>query len=162
MSSFLDRLKKKEVIPGNLDDEKKDKLVAQTAAQPSVQDVALTAEQLKVDIYKASGAIVIYAQISGSKVEDLDVSIEGDDDIVIIKGQRIRPNGEHMQQYAVEGKEKILEECSWGNFYRQIILPAEVDPTKTEAVMSEGVLILSLPLKQTQHTGVRIHVNKLQ
>lgn len=162
MSSFLDRLKKKDVIPGNSEDEKKDKIVAQAAAQPTPQETALAAEQLKVDIYKAVGSIVIYAQISGSRVEELDVLIEGDDDIVTIRGKRTRPNGEHVQNFSVEGKEKILEECSWGNFYRQIILPAEVDPTKTEAVMNEGVLILNLPLKQTQHTGVRIMVNKLQ
>ena len=161
MSSFLDRLKKKEVIPGTLEDDKKEKLVAQAAAQPSPQETALTAEKLKVDIYKAENAVIIYAQISGSKVEDLDVTIEGDDDIVIIKGKRVRPTGEQVQNYSIEGKEKILEECSWGNFYRQIILPAQVDPTKTEAVMADGVLILSLPLKHNQSTGVRIHVNKL-
>jgi len=161
MSSFLDRLKKKEVVPGTPEDAKKDKLATQAAAQPAPQETALTAEQLKVDIYKASDTVVIYAQISGSKVEDIDVMIEGDDDIVTIRGKRMRPSGEHLQNYTTEGKEKILEECSWGNFYRQIILPTQVDPTKTEAVMSDGILMLLLHMKQMQSAGVRVHVNKL-
>lgn len=162
MTSFLDRLKKKNVIPSTPDDDKREKLVAQAATNPTPQDVALGAEQLKVDIFKTTGAIVIYAQIAGLKLEDLDVLIEGDNDVVTIKGQRVRPTGDHFQSFAVDGKEKILEECSWGKFYRQIILPAEVDPAKTEAVMHEGVLMLLLPLHEMKETGVRIHVSKIQ
>jgi HSP20 family molecular chaperone IbpA len=162
MSSFLDRLKKKNVIPSTPDDDKREKIAAQVAANPTPQDVALGAEQLKVDIYKTRGAIIIYAQIAGLKLEDLDVMIEGDDDVVTIRGQRVRPTGEHFQNHQTEDMEKVLEECSWGKFYRQIILPAEVDPEKTEAVMNEGVLMLLLPLREVKGAGVRIHVSKIQ
>lgn len=161
MSSFLDRLKKKDVIPGTPEDAKQDKLAAQAAVQPAPAEAALTAEQLKVDIYKAPGSIVIYAQIAGAGVDSYEVLIEGDNDIITIRGERTRPSGEHLQNFSIEGKEKILEECSWGKFYRQVILPAEVDPTKTEAVMVEGVLILRLPLHEQKTSGVKVHVNKL-
>ena len=161
MSSFLDRLKKKQVLPSNPEDEKSAKVAAQVATQPAPQEAAIAAEQLKVDIYKASNAIIIFAQMGGARVDTYDVLIEGDNDIVTITGQRMRPTGEHMQQFSIEGKEKILEECPWGKFYRQIILPAQIDPTKTEAVMTDGVLALLLPLKENKIAGVRIQVNKV-
>ena len=160
MSSFLNRLKKKEVIPGNSDDAKQEKIAAQSAT-PAPQEAAISAEQLKVDIYKAPNAIVIYAQVGGAKVDSYDVMIEGDNDVVTITGQRMRPSGERFQNFSIEGKDKILEECPWGKFYRQIILPAEVDPSKTEAVMTDGVLALLLPLKQSKSSGVRIQVNTM-
>jgi len=161
MSAFLDRLKKKQVIPGNPEDAKQEKVQAQAAAQPAPLESGLSAEQLKVDIYKASDAIIIYAQIGGARVDTYDVLVEGDNDVVTITGQRIRPAGEHLQAFSTEGKEKILEECPWGKFYRQIILPAEVDPTKTEAVMADGVLMVRLPLREIKTAGIRIHVNRV-
>lgn len=159
-TTFLDRLKKKQVIPANPDDEKREQVAAQVVQQPA-QDHALSAEQLKVDIYKAPGAIVIYAQIAAVGPDSYEVLIEGDNDVVTITGTRTRPDGERLQNFSTEGKEKILEECAWGKFYRQVILPAEVDPTKTEAVMSDGVLMLHLPLREYKANGVRIHVNKV-
>ncbi len=153
-SSFLDRLKKKAVIPTTPEDQKKDQVAAQVAKEPAEH----VADQLHVDIYKADGAIVVYAQIAGANTEDLSVLIEGDGDIVTIKGQRKKPNGEFLGAHAAECKEKILEECSWGTFYRQIILPTEVDATKTDAKIHDGVLMLLLPLKETKSTGVKIQI----
>jgi HSP20 family protein len=154
MSSFLDRLKKKNVIPTTTDDAK----AATIAAQNKPPEAATAAEQLKVDIFQTPNAILIYAQIAGASIHDYGVVIEGDGDVVTIKGQRTRPNGEHFQNPSAEGKERVLEECTWGKFYRQIILPAEVDATKTEAKMREGVLMLLLPLKEPSEKGVRINV----
>lgn len=161
MSSFLDRLKKKKVIPSAPEDEKKEKLQAQ--AKVTSDTSGLAAEQLKVDILQSSSAIVIYAQIAGAGVEDYSVTIDGEGDTVTIRGTRTRPDGEHFEQKNIEGKEQehVLEECSWGNFYRQIILPAEVDAEKTEAKMREGVLMLLLPLKGVADKGVRIPVRAL-
>ena len=71
---------------------------------------------------------------------DFTVMIEGDGDIVTIKGQRNKPNSDSLGVPPAENKEHVLEECGWGKFYRQIILPTEVDASKTEANMKEGVL----------------------
>jgi HSP20 family molecular chaperone IbpA len=159
MSSFLQRLKQKEVIPTNPEDKKQAKVEAQVKP---VAEGAKLAEQLQVDIYKTANAIVVYAQIAGASIHDYGVLIEGDGDIVTIKGQRKRPNGEFFHHKVEDaGKEKIIEECGWGEFYRQIILPSVVDPTKTEAKMKEGVLMLLLPLKEHADNGVRIEVQPI-
>lgn len=163
MSSFLDRLKKKHVIPSTPEDEKQEKVQAQAAPQQAQQQAREGAddERLKVDIYKAQEGIVIYAQVGGTRIDTYEVVIEGDDDVVVIKGQRVRPSGDALQTFSVVGKEKVLEECSWGKFYRQIILPAQVDPEKTEAVMTDGVLMLYLPLRDHASSGIRVRVNKV-
>jgi HSP20 family molecular chaperone IbpA len=158
-SSFLQRLKKKSVIPDTPEDRKKAEVAGQAKEAPKNDPVA---DQLHVDIFKVEGAIIVYAQIAGATIHDYAVLIEGDGDTVTIKGQRARPNGEYFSHHPnEEGKEKILEECSWGPFYRQIILPAEVDAAKTEAKMREGVLMLYLPLKTTTQSGVKIEVTEL-
>jgi HSP20 family protein len=155
MSTFLDRLKKKDIVPSTPDDAKKDKVQEQN--KPPEEPVAI-GEQLKVDILQTQQAILVYAQIAGAKLEDFAVTIDGDGDIVTISGARNRPNGEHFAEPTHDGKENVLEECSWGKFYRQIILPAEVDAAKTEAKMKDGVLMLYLPLKAAVVRGVRINV----
>jgi HSP20 family molecular chaperone IbpA len=162
MTSFLDRLKKKKVVPGNLDDDKKAKVEAQVQASTPASDAnAPAAEQLKVDIFQTDKAIVIYAQIAGASVEDCNVTIEGEGDVVTIKGERTRPNGEHFKKISIDNKDHLLEECSWGKFYRQVILPNEVDAAKTQAKVREGVLMLLLPLKETKDKGLRINVVKV-
>lgn len=162
MSSFLDRLKKKDVVQTTSDDKKQDQIAAQN--KPATPEAP--AEQLKVDIFQTPGAIIIYSQIAGASIHDYSVSIEGDGDVVVIKGQRNRPNGDYFQgppdAKEHDTKEHLLEECSWGKFYRQIILPAEVDAAKTEAKMREGVLMLRLPLKEAHEKGVRIEVVSVQ
>ena len=158
-SSFLDRLKKKAVIPVTPEDEKKEKVETQAAqSTPASETIA---DQLHVDIFKTDGAILVYAQIAGANVNDYNVLIEGDGDVVTIKGQRTRPDGEMFEGRVATNKEKVLEECSWGAFYRQIILPAEVDAAKADAKMHEGVLVLFLPLKRSEDKGVKIQVTQV-
>ncbi len=162
MSSFLNRLKEKKVLPTTPEDDKKEKI--QTQTKSSVDASAQPAEQLKVDILQTTNAIIVYAQIAGAGIADYSVSIDGEGDTITIKGQRTRPNGEYFQHPDLETTEKehVLEECSWGNFYRQIILPAEVDADKTEAKMREGVLMLLLPLKRSEDKGVRIQITEVK
>jgi len=160
MSTFLQRLKQKEVIPANPEDKKQAQVDAQVKASAPVETAKL-AEQLHVDIHKTNDAIIVYAQIAGAGIHDFGVLIEGDGDIVTIKGQRTRPAGDLFHHKIDDSKEKVIEECSWGQFYRQIILPAVVDATKTEAKMKEGVLMLLLPLKTNIESGVRIEVQPI-
>lgn len=162
MSSFLDRLKKKDLIPATPEDDKKTQVAAQVATSVAANPVnAPVAEQLKVDIFQTANAIVIYTQLAGAGVDDYSVTIEGDGDVVTIKGERKRPIGEHFDHPDIEGKQHVLAECPWGKFYRQIILPAEVDAVKTQARMRDGVLMLVLPLKESKGGGVRIEVQKV-
>lgn len=101
--------------------------------------------QLFVDIYQTERMIVVYAQLAGADRNDVHVSIEGDANIVLIEGRRVRPEYVVFPEKVVQGS-FVAEECVWGDFYRRIILPKSVDIDKAEAKIKNGVLILMLPL----------------
>ena len=92
--------------------------------------------QLALDIYETDYDFIIQSTVAGVKPEDLDISIDGD--LVSIKGARKRPVEEKQGKY-------IYQECYWGNFSREIILPEEVDETSTEATIKNGVFTLKIP-----------------
>ena len=145
--SFLQRLKTKGVREGNAS-------LLSDAEETAVDKVA----QLHVDVYQTERSIVVYAQSAGADMNDVHVSIEGDADIVLIEGRRVRP------EYLVFSKKKprgafVAEECVWGDFYRRIILPESVNIDEAEAKIKNGVLILVLPLlKPSEKEKVKLKV----
>jgi len=96
--------------------------------------------QLAVDVYQTENDLVVQAAIAGMKVEDLDVLIE--DEVITIKGNRPNP--------VQEDGDYFIEECYWGNFSRKIILPVEVDSSRADAAMKEGVLTIRIPKIQRE------------
>lgn len=92
--------------------------------------------QLAIDVYQTDKDIVIQTAIAGIKSEDLDISIEAD--TVLIRGIRSEPLERGEKNY-------FYQECFWGPFSRQIILPEETDPSHAEAIMKEGVLTIRIP-----------------
>ena len=143
--SFLDKLKVK-VEEANVpeDDTKKD-------------NTAFL--QLDVDIYQTAEDIIIIAPIPGVEVSELDISIENENDVVTIKGRREVPEVLEEQEDSPENK-YLRQECQWGQFYRQIILPQEVNVSDVEAKFKKGILILKLPLLRLQNSGKKkIEVN---
>jgi len=131
--SFLQRLKGKGV--------RSEQSLQSAEEETAVDKVA----QLDVDVFQTERSIIVYAQAAGADMNDVHVAIEGDADIVLIEGRRIRP------EYLVFPKSKpngafYAEECIWGEFYRRIILPESVEIEKAEAKIKNGVLILVLPL----------------
>jgi HSP20 family molecular chaperone IbpA len=109
--------------------------------------------RLDVDVYQTSSAVVIYAPIYGADIADVDVSIEGDNDVVTIAGTRKRPEEHAFNNKPTPEGRYYAEEIVWGDFYRQIILPEEIDTEKAEAKLKNGILILILPLLSS--TGAR-------
>jgi len=92
--------------------------------------------QLTVDVYQTDKEIVIQSAIAGIEPEDLDITIEND--LVIIRGNRER-------KFTEEKKNYFYQECYWGRFSREIILPAEVDSSRAKATMEKGVLTIRIP-----------------
>ena len=94
-----------------------------------------TEGELAIDVYQTETHLVIQSAIAGVKPEDLDISMERD--ILTIKGIRQKPfeeNGDYFTQ-----------ECYWGPFSREVILPVEVDPDRAEATMKDGILTIRIP-----------------
>lgn len=146
--SFLQRLKGRGV--------RSDKHLQSSEEETALDKIA----QLDVDVFQAEDMIVVYAHAAGSDLNDIHVSIEGDADIVLIEGKRIRP------EYLAFPKKKpdgsfFTEECAWGDFYRRIILPESVDVMKAEAKVKNGVLVLVLPmLKAEEKEKVKLKIRR--
>lgn len=145
--SFLQRLKGQGVRSGEAS--------LQSDAEETAADKVA---QLHVDVYQTERMIVVYAQSAGADMNDVHVSIEGDADIVLIEGKRIRPEYIVFPKKILRGS-FVAEECVWGDFYRRIILPESVNIDKAEAKIKNGVLILVLPLlKPSEKEKVQLKV----
>lgn len=107
--------------------------------------------QLDVDIFQTGTDIIIVAPIPGIDINDLDISIENENDVVTIQGRRNVPQLEGMEP-GIEPK-VLRQECQWGQFYRQIILPQEVNVAEVQAKFKKGILFLRLPLLRLQTGG---------
>jgi len=95
-----------------------------------------TEGELAIDVFETDNDIVIQSTIGGTKPEDLDISVEND--LVTIRGNR-------EKSVEKEGKKYFYQECYWGSFMRQVILPEEVDGARAKASMKNGVLTLTMP-----------------
>ena len=91
--------------------------------------------QLAVDIYQTDMELGVQSAIAGIRPEDLDISIEKD--ILTISGERKKSFEEKGDYFS--------QECYWGKFSRQIILPVEIDPNKIEATLKDGILTIKAP-----------------
>lgn len=164
MSTFLQKLKGKGVV--NEED------VAAATGTKAEAPAGVT--QLPVDVYQSDKEIVIFAQIPGADISQLDVSIEGNSDVLTVQGHYNRPEdllassasshstGDiqiHTSQ--TSSGEFSLEECSWGQFFRQIILPEEIESERAQAKVKDGVLVLKLPLKGSDDKKVRMSIEKV-
>lgn len=92
--------------------------------------------KLAVDLYKTGEYLVVQATIAGVKPEDFEINIQGD--IVSVKGTRTKPEADLEKSY-------FYEECYWGPFSRQVVLPEEVDPSRAEASLQDGILSIRIP-----------------
>jgi len=101
-----------------------------------LQNLAGPEGQLAIDVYQTDREMVIRAAIAGVKPEDLDISVEKD--MLIIKGVREKPFEEGERSYS-------YQECFWGPFSREVVLPEEIDCSRIQASLKEGILTIRIP-----------------
>jgi len=94
--------------------------------------------QLTIDVFETEKDIIIQSAVAGVEPKDLDITIEKD--VVSIKGKRER-------KFEEQAKNFFYQECYWGRFSREVVLPAEVDKSKAEASIKDGVLTIKIPKK---------------
>lgn len=107
--------------------------------------------QLTVDVYRDLDTIFVVSTVAGVHPKDLDISIESN--TLSIKGVRAKP-------YSEEKSTVLLEECFWGEFYREITINENLDVEKIKATINQGVLIISIPLlKVSSHKKIIVDYN---
>ena len=95
--------------------------------------------ELAIDVYETDSEIVIQSTIAGIRTEELDVYIENN--MLTIAGNRKKPE---IQESDLPRK-YLYQECYWGPFSRQAILPEEINNIQAEAAIKDGILTITIP-----------------
>ena len=95
--------------------------------------------QLTVDVYREGDVIFVVSTVAGVDPKDLDVSVEGN--TLSIKGVRKKP-------YGGEEANILLEECFWGEFYRELTINENLDVDNVKASLNQGILVVEVPILQ--------------
>jgi HSP20 family protein len=115
-------------------------------------DVFQKEGQLTVDVFETQKDIIIQSAVAGINPEDLDISIEKD--MVSIKGRRERQFEEKTENF-------FYQECFWGKFSREVVLPSEVDKDRAEATIKNGVLTIKIPkIHTTNNKKLNINIEE--
>ncbi len=100
------------------------------------KDWKVTDGQLVVDIYETEKELIVQSAIAGIKNNKINIGLEND--ILIITGERENPIKDDNKNY-------FTQECYFGPFSREIILPREIDTSRIEAKVKEGILTIRMP-----------------
>jgi HSP20 family protein len=92
-----------------------------------------------LDVIDTTDDYQVLCDLPGLDMEDIEISISGN--VLTLKGEKrkIAKN---------EGARLYREETSEGRFQRTLQLPMAVDPEKAQAVLSNGVLRITIPKRE--------------
>jgi HSP20 family molecular chaperone IbpA len=99
-----------------------------------------------VDIAEDENGIVLYADLPGVRIEDLDIDVR--DGVLTLSASVESPMEHHRLRY---------KEYEIGGFTRRFNLSERIDPAKISAELNNGVLRLSLP-KAEEHKPRKIEI----
>lgn len=91
------------------------------------------------DVFQAGSDVVVLMEIAGIPDEEIELEVEGRQ--LIISGER-KPLGGHSHRTYSQ------MEIATGPFRRELLLPAEVDAQKSEAIYHAGILKITLPVSK--------------
>jgi HSP20 family protein len=118
-----------------------------TATSTSVTWQPEEVPQLTVDVYRQENIIYIVSTVAGVSPKDLDISIENN--TLSIKGLRKKPYPDETNV--------LLEECFWGEFYRELTINENIDVEGIKATINHGILVIEVPLLQiTPHRKIQV------
>ena len=119
------------------------------ATEKNAFDRLKTKGQLAVDVFQTESEFCVQAPIAGIEQNDIDISVENE--MLIIRGERQEP--------ILGGEKKYFhQECYWGPFSRQIILPEDVDSEKIKASLKSGILVIRIPKTESKKKKITVEV----
>jgi HSP20 family protein len=104
---------------------------------PALRDLE-QAPRMKVDVEETDQAYVLRADVPGAKREDIAVSIDGN---------TVSIRADVVDERTDQSGNMLRTERTYGEEFRTFTLPQEVDDSKAEARIENGVLVLTLPKK---------------
>ena len=108
--------------------------------RPVRMDIDTPEVQIKLNVTRSDGAYKVDAEMPGVKKEDIHVSVDGS--LVTITGEVKKEKEEK------KGEQVVRSERYFGKVERSFSLPHEIDEPHVDAKFSDGVLKLTLPLRE--------------
>ena len=105
--------------------------------------------QLAADIYETDTDFCVRAPIAGVEQSEIEIFIENN--MLVIKSERKEPESSKQKKY-------FYQECYWGSFSRQTILPEDVDTQKIKASFKKGILQISIPKIKVERKKIAIEI----
>jgi HSP20 family protein len=111
--------------------------------RPLVSREQGVAQQIRIDVTEDENKYVVQAEIPGTKKEDMNVSIDGN---------QVSIAAEVKRENTKEDGKVLRTERYFGKTYRSFVLGQEVDKETAQARYADGVLELTLPKKAAPTT----------
>lgn len=104
--------------------------------------------QLAVDVYQTKNDVVVKAPVAGVDPDGIDI---------IVTNESVSIRGERYDEKEVDQEGYHFQECYWGSFARQVMLPIECDSDKADATFKSGILTVRIPkLVKTKTKKVKV------
>ena len=105
--------------------------------------------QIALDVLENHESIYILAPIAGVSLSDIDISVHNT--TLTISWIRNKPKEFYEHHIQVRN-----EECFWGKFLRNIILPENMDFSQIQAVMEHNLLVIYIPKIRFEWQHIKI------
>ena len=106
--------------------------------------------QIALDVLENHESVYILAPVAGIELWDIDISVH--ESTLTISGVRNKP--EEFYQHEIQVKN---EECFWGKFLRNVILPENMDFSSVKAVMENNLLVIHIPKIRFDSQNIKIN-----
>jgi len=133
------------------DDQQKESgqdILIQTRDSDQVEETQVW--QIALDILENHESVYILAPVAGVELGDIDISVH--ETTLTISGNRNKPKEFFDNEMQVKN-----EECFWGRFLRNIILPENMDFSSVKAVMENNLLVIHIPKIRFDSQNIKIN-----
>ena len=103
----------------------------------------------QIESFERDGKLVFQADLPGMTKDDVSIDIE--DDKIVIRGERRNQNEERKGGY-------YHTERRYGSFYRAFPIPRGVNAEEADASFRDGILEITMPLPERKETGRRLEI----
>ncbi|MDD5541928.1 MAG: Hsp20/alpha crystallin family protein [Acidobacteriia bacterium] len=104
-----------------------------------------------VDCYETEDKYVVMAELPGVKREAIDIQA---------RGQKLILSGQKKLSSELQKETCHRMECTTGRFQRSLEFPTEVDLSKVDASLKDGVLRIVLPKREPSSRRISIETSE--
>ena len=111
---------------------------------PTLKGIPSSSFSPSLEISDKKDSYIASAELPGIEQKDIDVTIDEENNILIIKGEKKQKDQE-------EGDDYFVTERAYGAFRREICLPKDINQNDIKASFKNGVLKLIIPKENNKH-----------